>query len=259
MTTPKIVRFEPQGPGNAGLAEWFPIDPAGLEAGTPVQHVHLYDEDETAGYLTGVWDCTAMTSRFEPYEVDEFMLLLEGSLTMVLGDGSEVPVKAGEAFVLPKGLPCQWKQEEYVRKYFMILENPGTPVAANVSDLGVILPRASGPTGGLAKVEVNDPSDYIGDMPIQKEHVYYRDPSGQMEVGLWESTPFATRPSPFDRNELMCLLEGSVTLTDGSGTELPIKAGETVYIPKGAVCGWRSAETVRKFYSIYAPANAATT
>ena len=256
MSAAKISKFEPNGPGNAGLAEWFTIDPAGLESGTPVQHVHIYDENEAAGYLTGVWDCTAMTGKFEPYEVNEFMLLLEGSLTMILGDGTEVQLEAGDAFILPKGLPCQWKQDGYLRKYFMILENPATPVAENVSDLGVILPKPAGPLGGLAKVEITDPSDYIGQLPEQHEHVYYRDPSGQMEIGLWQGTPFETKMSPYSCNELMHILEGSATLTDDSGTQHHVKAGETVYVPKGTTCSWRNTQTVRKFYAIYAPVDA---
>ena len=53
---------------------------------------------------------------------------------------------------------------------------------------------------------------------------------------------------------MMCLLEGSVTLTDGDGKEHVYSAGDTVYVPKGAPVGWKSTEYVRKFYSIYQPA-----
>ena len=57
-----------------------------------------------------------MTIKFGPYEVHEFMFLLEGSITMALADGTKVTINAGEAFVIPKGLPCQWIQTDYVRK-----------------------------------------------------------------------------------------------------------------------------------------------
>ncbi len=125
MSHPKVIRFEPHGPGDTGLAEWDTIDPGDLEAGNPVQRGHIYHQDEALGYMAGVWDCTAMTGKFEPYAVHEFMFLLEGSIIMVLEDGTEITVNAGEPFVIPKGLPCQWKQLGTVRKYFMIFEDPG--------------------------------------------------------------------------------------------------------------------------------------
>lgn len=253
ITRPSITRFEPHGPADTGLVEWPQINPDGLVAGTPVQKGHIYHEDKTAGYLAGVWDCTPMTAKFGPYDVHEFMLLLEGSLTMILADGTEVRVGAGDAFIIPKGLPCQWKQEEYVRKYFMILEDPGAPDADDVATQGIILPQPAGPSGGLQKIETVDPSGYIGQVPTQNEHVYFEDPSKQMQVGIWESTPFESAVSPSSCNELMCLLEGSVTLTDETGHEQQFRAGDTVYVPKGAACGWKSTEYVRKFFSIYAP------
>ncbi|MGI9387563.1 MAG: cupin domain-containing protein, partial [Methyloligellaceae bacterium] len=137
---PKFIRLEPNGPNGAGLAEWDPIDPAGLESGTPVQRGHIYHEDETHGYLAGVWDCTPMSEKFGPYTVHEFMFLLEGSVIMVAADGSETTVRAGESFIIPKGLPCQWKQTEYVRKYFMIFEDPDAQPGGDVASQGVIVP-----------------------------------------------------------------------------------------------------------------------
>ena len=64
MATPRIICFEPDGPASTGLQEWEPIDPTGLQAGEPVQRGHIYHQDEAAGYMAGVWDCTPMTGRF---------------------------------------------------------------------------------------------------------------------------------------------------------------------------------------------------
>ena len=255
MVTPGIIRFEPYGPAETGLQEWDPIDPAGLESGEPVQRGHIYHQLDAPGYLTGVWDCTAMTEKFQPYAVHEFMLVLEGSITMVAADGSEVTTNAGEAFFLPKGLPGQWRQEGYVRKYFVIFEDPNGQPAKDPDALGVISLEASGPPGGLPEAEIADPSIFIGDVPTQHNHVYFQYPTGQMTVGLWTSTPFETAATPFPRNEFMHLLEGSVTLTDGDGVEHHFKAGDTAYVPKGAVCGWKSTQDVRKFYVIFEPSD----
>ena len=230
MSNSKIIRFEPRGPNVSGLAEWDAIDPATLEAGNPVQRGHIYHEDETLGYMAGVWDCTAMTGTLEPYAVHEFMFLLEGSITMVLEDGAEVTVNAGEAFVIPKGLVCQWKQLGYVRKYFMIFENPGAEAANDVAKLGVILLRLSGDRG--------------------QDRVDFRDPSGRMTVGVRESAPFESEIRPHPRHELVRLLEGAVTITEGDGASQVFEAGDTFYLPQAAVGGWKSTGSVTALYAI---------
>jgi len=255
MSLEKIVRFEANGPNDEGLQDWGPIAPAELETGTPVQHGHLYHEIAASGFSAGVWDCTAMTEKFGPYGVDEFMLLLEGSVTMVLADGNEVTINAGEPFIIPKGLPCQWKQEGYVRKYFVILETPGAPAAADVSSQGIILPKPAGPAEGMRQVVIDDPSGFIGDLPTQHNHTYYADPSNQFICGLWDSSPFEAPAVAFPRNELMILLEGSVTLSDETGKQQTFQAGDTVYVPKGAVRGWKSTTYVRKFYCLFDPSS----
>lgn len=250
MDGPGVVKFEPHGPEGSGLVEWDPIDPDELESGTPLQRGHIYHEVEGAGYMAGVWDCTAMTSKFSPYPVHEFMFLLEGSVTLVLEDGNQVTVNAGESFVIPKGLPCQWVQPGYVRKFFLIFEDPGAAPGDNVSEQGVILPDAG---GQLSPMEIPDPSVYIGTQPELTNHTSFDDPSGQMHVGVWATTASDRNPVTFPRNELMCLLEGSVCLTGGDGVAQTIRAGEAVYVSKGTQMRWQNSDPVRKIYAIYDP------
>ncbi len=156
MTAPRFTRFGPHGSSETGLQLWETIDPATLSSGAPVQRGHIYHEDAGKGLMVGVWDCTAMTGLFEPYPVNEYMLLLEGSVTIVGANGDEATVNAGEAFVLPKGLPCTWKQEGYVRKYFMIFDDPSGRAPGDTSVLKVILPQPAGPAGGMAEVASPD-------------------------------------------------------------------------------------------------------
>lgn len=254
MTAPRITRFGPYGPAETGLQVWEPIDPATLLSGAPVQRGHLYHEDATAGLMVGVWDCTPMTGKFEPYEVNEFMFLLEGSVTIVGENGDEVTVNAGEAFVIPKGLPCSWKQDGYIRKYFMIFDDASGRAPDDASALKVILPQPTGPTGGMAEAEIPDAPIGQGGVPTQHDHIYFEDMTGRMTVGLRDSTPFEHAVAPSPRNELICLLEGSVTLTDGDGVAHEFHAGDTVYVPMGAPCGWKNSVYVRLFYATFEPA-----
>ncbi len=250
MSSPGIVKFEPHGPKDTGLEEWEPIDPAEIESGTPVQRGHIYHEIPDTGYMAGVWDCTAMTLKFAPYSVHEFMFLLEGSITLELEDGSQVTVNAGESFVIPKGLPCKWIQPGYVRKFFQIFEDPGAAPAGNVTEQGVILPDAA---TALSPAEIPDASVYIGPQPELTNHTYFDDPSGQMHVGVWATTASDRKPVTFPRNELMCLLDGAVTLTGSDGVAQTIKAGEAVYVSKGTEMRWQNPDPVRKIYAIYDP------
>ena len=54
-----------------------------------------------------------------------------------------------------------------------------------------------------------------------------------MTCGVWDSTPYQRVVSRSSGNELLYLLEGSVTLTDAAGREEHFQAGDAVYVPKG--------------------------
>lgn len=249
MSEPTITRMEPQGPADTGLVEWDPILPETIESGEPVQRGHLYINEESLGLMAGVWDCTAFTGKMEPYDVNEFMFILEGSVTMVLPDGSEETINAGEAFAIPKGLVCQWKQPGYVRKYFVIFDD-ASGMMADADKLKIHRPNGS---DTAAEIEITDTSQFLGDVPVQKGHEYMVDPTGQFMVGLWDSEPFERPVAPFNRFELMCILEGSVTMSDGAGNEQVFQAGEAALVAKDAPYKWKSEEYVRKFYCIFLP------
>ena len=185
----KIIKFDAAGPADTGLVPWDPIDPAGLESGTPVQSGHLYFNDESLGLMAGVWHCTPNVGHMEPYAVDEFMYVLEGSVTMETEDGTETTIRAGESFIVPRGLVCKWKQTDDIRKFFVIFDDPAKTPIKDPSSLKVILPKNDDAVGGI---DLNDPSAFIGDIPSQHVHSYYEDASGQFSVGLWDSEGFRT-------------------------------------------------------------------
>jgi uncharacterized cupin superfamily protein len=253
MSDLKVMRFEPNGPAGTELETGEAIDPATLVEGTPVQREYLYHELPDRGYMAGVWECSAMTSKIEATEENEFMMLLEGSVTIGLESGEEVTINAGESFFLPQGLRCSWKQTGNMRKYFVIFADESGQAHKNPAEIGVIRLQAAGPPEGLTKIDVPSQELFVSALPTQYDHGYFEDGSDQMFVGLWESTPFERIVAPFPRNELMCILEGSVTLTQADGTEHVFRAGDVAYVPMGTHCSWKSTETVRKFYVIYQP------
>ncbi|GAB5468691.1 MAG: cupin domain-containing protein [Rhodospirillales bacterium] len=242
-----VVKLNPHNPAGEGLEPWEEIPPSDLISGTPKQRGLLVHEDKAQGLSVGVWDCTAMTAKLEPYSVHEFMYLLDGDVTMVDAKGHEETIAAGQAFVLPKGFTCQWRQEGYLRKFFVILEDSSD---APPSVDAVVRPQPYGPAEGLTEMEL-DAADFITAKPVQRQHIDYADPSGRFLAGTWDATPYERPVTPSKRNELMHILEGSVTMTSDSGPDLTFHAGDTFFVPQGAPCGWRSEVYVRKFFCIF--------
>ena len=52
----------------------------------------------------------------------EFCHIVEGGAKIVLGDGSDFTVKAGDSFVMDNGLEPVWYVDNIVKKSFVILK-----------------------------------------------------------------------------------------------------------------------------------------
>jgi len=250
MATGKIIRFEPQGPAGTGLVRWPDIPPATLMAGTPVQRGHVYVEDKASGLSAGVWDCTAMTGKLEPYSVNEFMIVLEGAVTIVDARDRAVTIKAGESFLLPKGLPCVWRQDGYIRKFFVIFDDASGKAPPDPAVLEVLRPD---PQAALAPSAGPAPEVLASPPPTQRDKQYFADLAAQWTVGVWDSTAYHRKTISFPRHELMHILEGEVTLTEEGGPAQTFKAGDTFFVPLGTRCDWKTTGYVRKIYCIMQP------
>jgi uncharacterized cupin superfamily protein len=258
MTAPRIQRFEPFGPnGNAGatgFSVWPEISPDELVSGKPAQRGHYYLQDKARGLSAGVWDCTAMTSKLAPYPVNEFMIVLEGEVTIIVGSGAETTIKAGESFIIPKGLNCQWHQSGYIRKFFVIFDDAASLQPANPGALSVLRPD---PRADLSPCAGPAQEALLSGTPAQQEKRYFADLTGQWTVGVWDSTPYHRKTIPFPRHELMHILEGEVLITEDGQPPRTFKAGETFFVPLGTPCDWKTTEYVRKIYCIMLPKVAA--
>ena len=96
-----------------------------FESTTPIQHSHSYFECDEQGLYIGVWDTTDMVEAAGPYPCDEFMVVLEGSVDIKNNKtGAKQKVSAGESFIIPQGYDCQWHQQGYLRKFYLIYEPP---------------------------------------------------------------------------------------------------------------------------------------
>jgi len=249
MISAPLMRMFPHAGGD-GLDDWGDMPAPELLTGSPKQRGRYHFNGPDIGLSTGVWDCTAFEGRMMPYPVDEFMMLLEGSVIITEASGRTTRVDAGERFIIPRGLTCAWRQDGYVRKIFVIYENPALPIPAKPAAGRVIkldLKAALAPCAGP------DPSLLNGPEPRCAEHVAYTDASGQLTIGLWSATPYDRKATPFGRYELMHFLEGQVELDDGGTSGQAFQAGETIFVPKGTPLGWRNKSDVKKIFVILMP------
>ena len=130
MADQTVIVFDREGDPLTGLQPWDPIGSETLVSGSALQNGHTCFSTSSDRLTAGVWDAPAHVELRAAYPVDEFMLLLEGSLGIENEDGSTQTFHAGEACFIPKGAVLQWQQPEYLRKFWVIHDNPDSKAAA---------------------------------------------------------------------------------------------------------------------------------
>ncbi len=246
MADQTVIVFDSNGDPATGLQPWDPIDAASIVSGSPQQSGHEYFSSAAGKLTAGVWDCTPFIQVREPYSVDEFMLLLEGSLDIENEDGSMQTFHAGDGFVIPKGAVLQWQQSEYLRKFWVIYDNPDSPPAA--SGLNAML---ANPEADLVPVIGLEQAPFESDIPQMGLLNLYQDPGGKFNAGVWDCTAMKRIPSTIERSELMHILEGSGSITNADGVIFEFKAGDTFLVPAGMGYQWQNNEYVKKLFCSY--------
>ena len=242
-----IIRFDPEGPADQDLVPIVEITPDMVESGSPSELIHNYYTSPSGLLSAGVWKCTPHALKFGRYPVDEFMLVLDGSVHIVHEDGHEETFRKGDAFVIPKGLPCQWRQSEDVHKVYVILDDPNTPIPEKpVSNRAIRL----SPSEGLTPLTLDDSDNFEGDTPSQQDCCAFEDATGRLFAGTWTCTPMQRRADRFGRSELMCLLEGGMMLRQGDNEQDFLAPDVLLELPD-TVSAWTSTKDVRKYYCIF--------
>jgi uncharacterized cupin superfamily protein len=245
MTGRKIVRLNAAPTGFGKFADDLSQDM--FDSEIPVQHSHEYFADDTLGLYVGVWDTTDMIETAGPYPCDEFMWLLEGEAVVKnCKTGAIEKAVAGEPFIIPKGYDCQWHQSGYLRKFFLISENPNEPVPDRPAMQGIIIPQEDSPMEPLLAAE---PFRVDSASTIQRQHISYQDHSGNFQAGTWESNPFESAINPFPFHQFARVIEGSLTLTDEDGTPHRFEPGDALFVPEGVLCSARATVKVRLFFA----------
>lgn len=250
MPDQTVIKYSPQGHPETGLQTWDPIPNEIIATGDPVQRGHQYFATEEDRVNSGVWDCTAFTQTCFPYDVDEFMIVLGGSIEIEDKSGNTQTFRAGESFILPKYTDCAWKQSELALKFYFIHDSPSSSTPENAKDLAAIRIDTS---AELPRVTDLDASQFISDVPDMGLDILYSDPTGKFISGVWDCSPMKRNPATLARSELMHILEGSGSITNADGVVFNFKAGDTFLVPIGMGYQWQNDEYVKKSFCSYTP------
>ena len=85
----------------------------------------------------------------------------------------------------------------------------------------------------------------------ERRHDYFkadRSDSGSVKVGLWEASAYTERVVDYPCDELMVILEGSVTIIHEDGQEESFKVGDVLFMPRGFTGYWKQDEPMKKIF-----------
>lgn len=119
MTTP--VKFSANGPDGWMTSANIPLETEKLIEGRAMGQDHIYFNRDAPGIRAGIWRAEPYTDYYESYPCDEFMYVLEGSVTLENEEFSET-YRKGDAFLVPKGFRGLWKQTEPMLKYYVMID-----------------------------------------------------------------------------------------------------------------------------------------
>lgn len=230
-------RFSPDGP--YGLSPLY-LDANDFQSPLPVQHAHQYFSDPAIGLTVGIWDTTTMQEAFGPYRGDEFILVLDGAFSMLDAENDGVSAEAGNLVAFRNGAPMSWKQERYLKKYYLTLADPtaDTPHFATAENAVIVI----------------DPQTFTGSGAVEREKVLFRNDAGTLSVGLWDCQAFDAKDmTPFPCHEFVVVAEGEVTIREPGGIAQTFGSGDVFFVPMGTLCSWYVPRYIRKFFAAVEP------
>ncbi len=257
MVSPQIIKLEAE-PHGFDL-EVETLDPKMFESSLPIQHNHSFFEDQNKDLYLGLWDTTPMVEAAGPYPCDELMFLLQGEVIIKnnLSQQSQV-VKAGETFVIPRGLDCQWIQQGYLKKYYVIYQPPITPqeeqaLASQAQYLskdqqGVILIGAS-QSDNIAASDQGIFSQCFETSKQQTNHrsgtnfiqvIQYENAQKDFYCGFCQSDQRSGQLQQRSEGIFILLKQGEITLTNNKTQETTVFAArEAFFLPQNTCLHWQ--------------------
>jgi uncharacterized cupin superfamily protein len=227
MSEKKIIKLIHNPNGFGEIAD--ELEESMFESTLPKQHTHSYYEDEALGLYIGVWDTLDMIETAAPYACDEFMTIIEGTVEIKNNQtGIVEAVTAGQSFVIPQGYNCQWHQNGYLRKFYVIYEPP----AESIPDSPVC--------ESIVYIDEKSTLPWQETSNGYQKKMQYQSHNQKFTSGVWQGKDLDTGMIAFPYHEFISLKEGCLLCTDDKGVEHKINSGEALFIPQGTHCSWQA-------------------
>ncbi|UCP11588.1 cupin domain-containing protein [Pseudomonas sp. MM213] len=177
----------------------------------------------------------------DEYPYSEMIVVHAGQVTLRSQDRT-LQLNPGDSAVIARGTS-------------LLVEAQPDSLWAFCADTQLVEERNPGLTAlpQLTLLSSSNPPDaeiLLSPTPQCRSHNLFVEEETHLLIGVWDSTPYTRRARPHKLHELMHLLEGSVTLQVADGSDLTVNPGDTVFVPRGTPCAWKSSVYVRKFYVV---------
>ena len=201
--------------------------------------VHFHDAHN--GYAVGASTSVGANLSIEDFPWVELGIVEAGELTLQ-GEGFDLRLKAGDCFVVPRGIAVRWQHRGQLRRLFMafpgLVPSSDMPTKPLKIDFSQVLPPSDPPAATVLLT------------PTPKAWSTTLFSAANLRIGLWQCEAYARKQVQPGYSELMFILEGAVTLSPEQGEACTVNAGEVVVVPAGATNAWASTQTVRKVFCI---------
>lgn len=210
--------------------------PGSLGTNDPFErHIAYFGPDDIAA---GVVQASGQFSVDE-YPYSETIVVHAGQVTLQSQDGT-LQLNPGDSAVIARGTSVQVEAQPDSLWAFCA---DTQPVEACNPGLTTLPPQTLLSPSAAPGTEI-----LLSPAPQCRSHTLFVEDATNLRIGVWDSTPYTRRARPHMLHELMHLIEGSVTLQVADGTHLTVNTGDTVFVPRGTPCAWKSSVYVRKFY-----------
>ncbi|HJA79855.1 MAG TPA: DUF861 domain-containing protein [Candidatus Desulfovibrio intestinavium] len=84
--------------------------------------------------------------------------------------------------------------------------------------------------------------------PVTRVRRQFVHPAGLVNAGIWECAAGSFEIPAHPSHEMCTILEGEAVIEHDDGSRLPVKAGDSILIPKGTRNIWHVSERIRKIF-----------
>ncbi len=174
---------------------------------------------------------------------DEFVLVLNGRLEIAAEDATLV-LGPDDCCALPFGCSFGWTASDdfMAAVYSAPTDRAGNRTTPVMIDKNAPLNPSSPPAN----------ENLLGEVPTCRGFSDYVSANAEFCAGTWDSTPYHRKQIPYRQVELMLLMEGAVTFTDGNGS-VSFHKGDVCMFVRGDGCAWLSEEYVKKVFATQRP------